>query len=1139
MPTSFFLFKDEIQQWFLKNVPTSKRILDVGPGVGTYSHLLYSLGYRMDAVEIYEPYVEKYNLRKLYDNVYVDDIMKFDYSDYDFIILGDVLEHLERTDAIKLILTINMKNKQCLVAVPYLMEQGESEDNIHETHLQADLTPTVMSLAYSELELLYDSEYYGYYIMKDLRHEKAFVLYATESYAETVQECVTSIRKFSDLPIYVYMLNSDIEIFNAITINWICKDVDNPVQEAFIDRSKSSMYRLLIQRPLVVMDALEKYAKTVAYIDADSIATSYVETIFDMYPAKISFPYFVTGIYDFLFINGRGSTKLEDTLEAPGCKLFNVDQSVRTCYRQTGYFVAGEFCMDFLNEWYWMCIHPEVMKNPQLYAPYHEETILNILLWKHNITEGLPYIYINGGINTLNDISRLEFKENYNGGWTKVPEVEEHLLFYHGEKDPKKMNEMIEKLENKPLRILYLAPHLSTGGMPQFLLKRIEALKKFTKIVITVVEYENYSADFVVQKNKIMSIVDKFYTLGENKLELLRIILDNKIDIVHIDEMSERLDREMIKQLYSNDRTYRIIETCHDISFDPSTKIFHPDVYAFCTPHHLESFSKESSVKTVIEYPIDNNTPFYVDKNKARQTLGLNTKRPQVLNVGLWTKGKNQGEGIEIAKKYPHMDFNFVGNMAGNFKEYWEPLVKNLPSNVKIWGERDIIDVFMKACHIFMFNSTWECNPIVLREAISYHLPIIARNLPQYCGMFDNYIYPIDTDLNNLKAAYEIPTNNTLDIFANKHLNMYKAVTNIKVEKQTPPISEISITQHFVENPFLEILGESDSDFDVRFFDDKGVLQFSQIIKSNHWIKLNRKYFTAWTAQVFQDNVLIYENVLDLTNKSVLISFDSSSLGDTIAWIPYCLEFQKKHNCRVAVSTFKNSLFKMVYPELTFVEPGTVVPNLYAMYRIGWFYNKDSEPVLPNTIPLQQTITNILGLEYTEIVPRIWFVPKLRTCKGKYVTIATNSTSGCKFWVKEEWQKLVNHLHDQGYKIINVSSEVNKLDNVAKLSDTSLENTMNTIYYSDFFIGLSSGLSWLAWAMKKPILMISNFTEEDHEFKCIRITNKSVCHGCWNNPNFKFDKGDWNWCPINKGTSRQFECQKSITAEMVIKKTHI
>jgi hypothetical protein len=68
--------------------------------------------------------------------------------------------------------------------------------------------------------------------------------------------------------------------------------------------------------------------------------------------------------------------------------------------------------------------------------------------------------------------------------------------------------------------------------------------------------------------------------------------------------------------------------------------------------------------------------------------------------------------------------------------------------------------------------------------------------------------------------------------------------------------------------------------------------------------------------------------------------------------------------------------------------------------------------------------------------------------------------------------------------------------------------------------------------------MIANFTEENHEFQkdCIRLANTKVCHGCWNNPNFKFDKGDWNWCPINKNLPKMFECQKGITSQYLINK---
>jgi autotransporter strand-loop-strand O-heptosyltransferase len=338
-----------------------------------------------------------------------------------------------------------------------------------------------------------------------------------------------------------------------------------------------------------------------------------------------------------------------------------------------------------------------------------------------------------------------------------------------------------------------------------------------------------------------------------------------------------------------------------------------------------------------------------------------------------------------------------------------------------------------------------------------------------------------------------------------------------------------------VGQPFLEIKGASESTFNVRFYDESGELHYQNNIACNSWIRLNRSYYTKWYVRIKENDEVVYKNSLDYTGKRVYIAFDSKSLGDTLAWIPYCLEFKQKHNCHVIVSTFRNNLFQDVYPELEFVEPGTNVQNIMGMYTLGWFYDSNKEPELPNTIPLQKAATNILGLQYREEVPRISFSPKKRPYKN-YITIATNSTAGCKFWTREAWQELINHYTNEGYKVVNVSLEDNPFDNCIVPEDKSIENTMNLIYYSKFFVGLSSGLSWLAWALKKDVVMISNFTQKDHEFECIRVTNTSVCHGCWNDPQYKFDRGDWNWCPVNKGTDKQFECQTSITAKMVIDK---
>ena len=661
------------------------------------------------------------------------------------------------------------------------------------------------------------------------------------------------------------------------------------------------------------------------------------------------------------------------------------------------------------------------------------------------------------------------------------------------------------------IKLCYIPSHLSCGGMPQFLLKRIKTLLDYTDTFeIFVIEYHDYGKHFPTQRNQIVELLgDHFYSSDK----VLDILDEIKPDIIHLDEMPELMGNdELFKKIYSNDRKWYIVETCHNSSFRPdSDKKFHPDLYTFCTPWHENIFGNMDAQFVTIPYPIDK-------KDNFRMPNGKN-----VLNVGLWTKGKNQGEGIEIARKYPDFTFNFIGNQAGNFKEYWEPLMKDLPPNVKVWGERNDVDAWMETADIFMFNSTLELNPLVLREAIGHGLPIIARNLPQYAGMYDDYINPIDTDLNSLKCNYNVPTDCTSLIFALRHEEAYKKILEKPIHQQ-----KTQFIQHFVDQPFLEIKGVSDSDYRVIFYDGEGVVQYENTIKSNHWVKLNRQYFTNWTTKVFENGEMVYANYLHLNGKRVYIAFESKSLGDSIAWMPYVEEFRKKHQCTVICSTFWNHLFD--YPEIEFVEPGNVVPNLYALYRIGYFDNLDKNPCKPTQIPLQKVATAILGLDFVEMAPSIAYKPKVPKI-GKYVTIATNSTSGCKFWTKDGWQALINWLMSAGYEVYNVSKELNPFDNCTQITTPSLESKMDWIAGSEFFIGLSSGLTWLAWTMGKKVVMISNFTEEWNEFSCIRITNKDVCHGCWQDT--PFDPADWNWCK-HKGTNRQFECHTSITADMVI-----
>jgi len=341
---------------------------------------------------------------------------------------------------------------------------------------------------------------------------------------------------------------------------------------------------------------------------------------------------------------------------------------------------------------------------------------------------------------------------------------------------------------------------------------------------------------------------------------------------------------------------------------------------------------------------------------------------------------------------------------------------------------------------------------------------------------------------------------------------------------------------NFVGKPFFEIKGDTDKKFKVSFINGLNEIVYQTELSTNMWSSVNKTYFDNWKVLVESDG---YKNELtyDCTGKRVYISVDSSSLGDSIAWIPYIDEFRKKWNCEVVVSTFWNKLFRKSYPDLQFVEPGEVVHNLYAMYTIGWFWNSDKEPEEPNTIPLQKSASNILGLDFKEIKPNIDFIPGDKPFEGKYVVIAPHSTSGLKYWNNPTgWQETIDYLVENGYKVVNISKDKVDYSNILQLEDTSIENTMNVIHHSEFMIGLSSGLSWLSWAVGKHVIMISNFTTSDHEFQsnCSRLIDYSVCFGCWNKKEYRFDKGDWNWCPVWKGTDRQFECHKKISSQMVI-----
>lgn len=293
-------------------------------------------------------------------------------------------------------------------------------------------------------------------------------------------------------------------------------------------------------------------------------------------------------------------------------------------------------------------------------------------------------------------------------------------------------------------KVLFIVPHLSTGGLPQYTLSLIKKIKD--EVDVYCIEYSMIADIFVVQRKQIVNLLgNKFYSLKNEKTELNKIIKEINPDIVHLQEMPEFfMDRFVANKLYSIEREYKIIETSHDSSFDYTKKLYFPDYFALISEYQRQNFSKLNIPITILEADIE-----YKEKQNREEglkKLGLDPNLKHVLNVGLFTSRKNQAEIFDYAKKlidYP-IQFHFIGNQADNFRSYWQPLLNDCPPNVKIWGERGDVDNFYSCMDLFLFTSRGttgdkETSPLVIREAIGYGMPSLIYNLPVYLNMYNKY----------------------------------------------------------------------------------------------------------------------------------------------------------------------------------------------------------------------------------------------------------------------------------------------------------------------------------------------------------------------------------------------------------------
>lgn len=271
-----------------------------------------------------------------------------------------------------------------------------------------------------------------------------------------------------------------------------------------------------------------------------------------------------------------------------------------------------------------------------------------------------------------------------------------------------------------------------------------------------------------------------------------------------------------------------------------------------------------------------------------------------------------------------------------------------------------------------------------------------------------------------------------------------------------------------------------------------------------------------------------------LTGLDVLLHLDSFCLGDSIcfaSFLDYFYDYHKPKSLRI--TTFWPELFSDT-AKYSF-EPAVASPELEEtiivdkMINIG--YRK--EDIGDTQIGLMNSAKNHFQIPL-ELPPHRPPVKLKSFVKNpNKITIGPESLKKIAQWNycgNIGWQMVVDHLVDKGYEVHNISFEKTiQLDNVIYHNGhRDINHAIQQLCESRLFIGLSSGLAWLAWAYEVPVVMIAGFTKSHNEFPCYRVRNDFVCNGCFNTfPDIK------SHCPLFTDTPRANECHNRIYPQLV------
>ncbi len=174
MPSSSKEGKLIIKSWIEEFSSEVNTVVDLGVGNGTYHKLFCRKNpilkhAKWIGIEVWEPYIELYNLKNVYNYIEQEDIRLVDYQKFgniDIVFVGDVLEHMTKEEAVHLIKKLLVNSKRVIVSIPIIhYPQDEVGGNPFERHIKDDWSHQEMIDTFPQITKHWQGKSIGVYFL--------------------------------------------------------------------------------------------------------------------------------------------------------------------------------------------------------------------------------------------------------------------------------------------------------------------------------------------------------------------------------------------------------------------------------------------------------------------------------------------------------------------------------------------------------------------------------------------------------------------------------------------------------------------------------------------------------------------------------------------------------------------------------------------------------------------------------------------------------------------------------------------------------------------------------------------------------------------------------------------------------------